>query len=70
MAENSDKKTEPSPDSIRVMKLDTQLKQFIKKADITVAQLARASGVSAKTIYNWLEGQAPRNIQQVKKVAK
>jgi transcriptional regulator with XRE-family HTH domain len=51
------------------MKIDKQLRDLIKKSDLTVAQLSRTSGVSAKTIYNWLEGQKPRNFDQVKKVA-
>jgi transcriptional regulator with XRE-family HTH domain len=54
---------------IRTMKLDKQLKTLLRENDITVAQLARKAGVSAKTIYNWLEGQNPRDIGAVKKVA-
>ena len=51
------------------MKLDKQLKALLRENDINVAQLARKAGVSSKTIYNWLEGQMPRDIGAVKKVA-
>ena len=52
-----------------VMKLDKQLKTLLRQSDTTVAQLARATGVSPKTVYNWLEGQKPRDIDAVKRVA-
>jgi transcriptional regulator with XRE-family HTH domain len=51
------------------MKLDKQLKSLIRESDITVAQLARATHVSPKTIYNWLAGQKPRDLDAVKRVA-
>jgi len=46
-----------------------QLKALIAKNDTTVAQVARATKISSKTIYQWLNGQSPRNLDQVKKVA-
>lgn len=51
------------------MKLHMQLKNLLKKNDITVAQLSRATSVSNKTIYGWLDGLPPRNIKALKKVA-
>ena len=54
---------------LKAMKLDKQLKVLLRENDINVAQLARKAGVSSKTIYNWLEGQSPRDIDAVKRVA-
>ena len=51
------------------MKLAKHLKELIRHADVTIAQVARKTGVPAKTLYKWVEGQNPRNIEQVKKVA-
>jgi len=51
------------------MILAKQLKDLLKQKDVTIAQLARATGISAKTIYQWLNGQKPRDLNQVKKVA-
>lgn len=52
-----------------VMILDKNLKKLLQKSGIKASDLSRAVGVSAKTIHNWLIGQKPRDIQQVKKVA-
>lgn len=65
---NSKRVLEQSP-IIESMKLDKQLKALLRESDTTVAQLARASGVSAKTLYNWLAGQKPRDLDAVKKIA-
>lgn len=46
------------------------LKFLIRKNDLTVAQLARATKVPAQTLNNWLAGLDPRNMNQVKTVAK
>lgn len=51
------------------MILSQQLKHLLHTRDITVAQLSRATGVPAKTVYHWLHGQSPRNLVQVKKIA-
>lgn len=51
------------------MILNKQLRSLLKDHDLTVAQLARATHVNAKTLYQWLYGQKPRNLEQVKKVA-
>ena len=37
---------------------------------MTAAQLSRATQISVQTLNNWLQGQVPRNLHQVKKVAK
>lgn len=63
-------KSNPNPSPINfAMKLSKQLKLLLQRSDLTVAQLARATGVSPKTIYNWLEEQKPRDISAVKRVA-
>ncbi len=49
--------------------LDKQLKLLLSKGDISVAQLGRATGVPSKTIYGWTTGTAPKDINQVKKLA-
>lgn len=51
------------------MILAKQLKDLLKQKDVTVAQLARATQLSSKTVYQWLNGQKPRDLNQVKKVA-
>lgn len=56
-------------DNSNAMIYGQQLKKLLKENDIKVAQLARATGVSSKTIYQWLNGQHPRNLVQVKKIS-
>ena len=56
-------------DSLVVMTLNKQLKNLLKDKDVTIAQLARATTISAKTLYQWLNGQSPKNLLQVRKVA-
>lgn len=52
------------------MILSTQLKRLLKQKDMTVAQLSRACGVSAKTLSDWLISKRnPRNLNHVKIVA-
>lgn len=63
------RKSSGSSPIILTMQLAKQLKALLRENDITVAQLARKAGVSAKTIYNWLAGQHPKDIGAVKKVA-
>ena len=54
----------------KLMKLGIILKQTLKQKDMTAAQLARATGISTRTIHNWVIGQTPRNLDQLLKVAK
>lgn len=51
------------------MILDKQLKILLQRNDVTIAQLARATKISAKTLYQWLQKQKPRDLNQVRKVA-
>ncbi len=52
------------------MKLGSQLKKILKKNDLTVAKLSRSTKVSSKSIYSWLQGQSPKDLDQVVVVAK
>lgn len=56
-------------DSFIEMTLNKQLKTLLQNKDVTVAQLSRATKISAKTLYQWLNGQSPKNLVQVRKVA-
>ncbi|KHD88154.1 MAG: hypothetical protein OM95_10295 [Bdellovibrio sp. ArHS] len=47
------------------MSLTQSLRRILDDRKITVAQLARQSGVPAKTIYHWLAGQQPRKIEHL-----
>ena len=51
------------------MKLPLVLKKILKEKDITISQLSRGTNVPVQTISNWLSGQSPRNISQIKAVA-
>ncbi len=51
------------------MKLERILKDLLSEKDMTVAQLSRATGIARQTLDNWLSGQEPRSLRQVKKVA-
>src|SRR5690606_27108579 len=52
-----------------IMKISAILKKLLYEHDITISQLARATKVPRQTIDNWISGQEPRSISQVKKVA-
>ena len=49
--------------------LNSHLKQLLKRKDMTVAQLSRATAIPPQTLNNWLSGQEPRKLSQVKIVA-
>lgn len=51
------------------MKIALTLKGLLAEKDINVSQLSRATKVARQTIDNWLSGQEPRSIKQVKMVA-
>lgn len=69
MNENGLNADQSIADSQLSMILDKQLKALLQKNDITVAQLARSTKISAKTLYQWINGQNPRDLKQVRKVA-
>lgn len=61
-----------SPSKVRYlvgMDLSKNLKKLMRAKDVSAAQLSRATKVAGQTIANWLAGQKPRDITQVKKVA-
>ncbi|MBX9766972.1 MAG: helix-turn-helix transcriptional regulator [Bdellovibrionales bacterium] len=51
------------------LRLKDLLRSALKNNGIGVSALARETGISRKTLENWLEGQKPQNIEQVKTVA-
>lgn len=51
------------------MVLKDKLKELLKQQDTTAAQVSRKSGVPKNTISDWLAGNSPRDIRQVKRVA-
>lgn len=50
------------------MKLAKQLEHYLKTSGMPATELARRSGVSRKTIQNWMSGQNPKSFDQVKAV--
>ena len=58
-----------NPKSSLVMELRRVLKRLMTEHDVTVAQLSRATKVPVQTLHNWVGGQPPRDVRQVKKVA-
>lgn len=51
------------------IKLKSILKELIHEKDITAVHLARSTKVPPQTLNNWLSGQMPRNLDQLKAVA-
>lgn len=52
------------------MELKVNLKKLLAEKNLKVTQLSRSCGVPLQTLHNWLSGQPPRNITQVKAVAR
>lgn len=52
-----------------IIKIKTILKKLLHEHDLTAAQLARATKIPPQTINNWLSGQEPRGLGQLKAVA-
>lgn len=51
------------------IKIKNILKKLLYENDINSAQLARKCGIPPQTINNWLSGQEPRSLSQIKAVA-
>lgn len=51
------------------IKIKTILKKLLNEHDLTAAQLARATKTPPQTINNWLSGQEPRSLNQLKAIA-
>ena len=51
------------------IKIKTILKKLLHEHDLTAAQLARATKTPPQTINNWLSGQEPRSLKQIKAIA-
>jgi transcriptional regulator with XRE-family HTH domain len=52
------------------MEMSKNLRQALDHQRLSVSRLAELSGVPRKTIYHWLNGQRPRNVEQLIKVCK
>jgi len=51
------------------MQLKTILKRLIKENGLTITGLSRSTKVPLQTLHGWLQGNEPKSIRQVKKVA-
>jgi len=51
------------------MEIAKKLKMLLRAKEMHVSQLARATKVPRQTLDNWLSGQEPRSIKQVKTIA-
>lgn len=51
------------------MKLKENLRRLIDGRGVSLTKLSKASKVPVTTISNWLSGQSPKNIEQVKNIA-
>lgn len=47
------------------MSLSKNLRRFMTEKELSVTQVSQKSGVPAKTIYHWLNGQQPRKIEHL-----
>lgn len=47
------------------MSFKNTLNRLLQDRKLTVSQLARHSGIPAKTIYHWLSGQQPRKLEHI-----
>lgn len=54
---------------VRNMILRLILKELLRAKDMTVADLSNRTEVPVNTLHNWLAGQNPRNVVQLKRVA-
>jgi len=52
-----------------VLILKTQMRNLLRQNGKTVTSLARSTQIPVQTLHNWLSGQKPKDIEQVKKVA-
>lgn len=53
-----------------VMNLKNQLKLYLRHTDMSASQLAKKASVPRQSLSDWIGGSKPRDISQVKKVAK
>lgn len=51
------------------IKLKITLKRFLYEKDMTAAQLARATLIPPQTLNNWLSGQEPKSLNQLRRIA-
>lgn len=51
------------------MKLKSILKSQLEKHDMSVVQLSRKASVPKNTLFNWLSGMKPKDVEQAKRCA-
>lgn len=51
------------------MNLRQQLRRYLEYRDLTLPEVSRRSGVSRHTLFDWTQGQKPRDVAQIKKVS-
>lgn len=50
------------------MNFQKQLKMLIRREGVSIAQLSRRTGISPKSLYNYLDGRMPRKLDHIKKI--
>lgn len=60
--------TRPPTDNL-LMQLGKVLKKKLHENNVKITDLSKATRVPVQTLHNWLTGQKPRDIDQVKRVA-
>lgn len=55
--------------NLKLMNLTKQIEFYLDKYGITATQLAKRANLPKQTLSNWLSGQKPKDITQVKKLA-
>lgn len=52
-----------------IVKLKATMDKLMREHALNVPRLAKLTGISKQTLSNWMAGQKPKNIEQVKVVA-
>lgn len=66
MCNSMDLNTEPKFRTETSYMFDKQLKILLKQQSISVIKLSKATGINAKTLYNYLDGRTPRDLKHVR----
>lgn len=52
----------------RAVNIGKNLRHILRKRDLKLTQVSRATGIPLQTLNNWLANQSPRNLVQVHKL--
>ena len=52
-----------------VMKISTNLKEYLEREGISIHDLSRKVSIPVSTLHGWVNGAAPKSISEVKKIA-